>query len=905
MREQGELELLENQGKWQTLFNSLDDFLIVLDLAGCILQVNLIVLRRLGYAEEELLGKPVSMVHPPDLQEEATTVVADMIAGKLDRGHIPLMTKAGEWIPVETKITQGNWGGQPALFGVSRDMTERKQAEELLRMQRELGVALLAAPKLAETLEICLDTALRASGMEGGGIYLVDESSGIDLVCHRGLLPDFVKAVQHYDYDLSSPNVQMVLAGKPVYLGYEQLDRSTQAALTRPMNSVAVIPIHFEDRVIACFNMASYTHHQIPAMARNVLEAIAAQIGTAIRRSKVEEALRKSEEKLRSTLDSISDLVFVLDRNGVFEEFYSSIDHPALFVPPEHFLGKHFKEVLPSHVEQLLKEAIQRFEASPKSQQFDYPLVVNNTEMWFSARGAMRRGREGEFVGTTLVVRNITEQKQAEAALRESEARLAFAVEASEGAYYVQTADLSQLVIDERWARSLGYTLNDLPASGSERAELWQKNVHPDDRARAEQLFADFIANKTEKYHAEFRIRHKDGSWRWMNSKATAIERAEQGQVVRLAGMFFDITEQKEAAEALQQAHDELETRVKARTKELQESEAKWRSLVENVPDTIFTIDAGGTILSLNRPILERPVAEVLDTSVFDFILPENFAEIKGLVARVFETGQLESGETVALGPNNTPLWFSFRIGPVFSGAEVIAATVIASDITARKQTELQIKASLEEKEALLKEIHHRVKNNLQVVASMLNMQTRYTDDEQVIGQLLESRNRIYSMALVHENLYRSETLAQVDSVAYISDLVNNILQSYDLEAGKIELKLAVEPILLTIDQAVPCGLILNELVTNALKHAFPKTGAKQGAEKGKISITLHQNKDAILLLKVVDNGVGLPEDLDLDLNKTLGLRLVKTLVRQLDATLDVDRDSGATFKVTFSKADE
>ncbi|HMR68514.1 MAG TPA: sensor histidine kinase, partial [Anaerolineae bacterium] len=99
--------------------------------------------------------------------------------------------------------------------------------------------------------------------------------------------------------------------------------------------------------------------------------------------------------------------------------------------------------------------------------------------------------------------------------------------------------------------------------------------------------------------------------------------------------------------------------------------------------------------------------------------------------------------------------------------------------------------------------------------------------------------------------------------------------------------------------------LILNELVTNALKHAFPKTGAKQGAEKGKISITLHQNKDAILLLKVVDNGVGLPEDLDLDLNKTLGLRLVKTLVRQLDATLDVDRDSGATFKVTFSKADE
>ncbi|HMR68513.1 MAG TPA: histidine kinase dimerization/phosphoacceptor domain -containing protein, partial [Anaerolineae bacterium] len=282
--------------------------------------------------------------------------------------------------------------------------------------------------------------------------------------------------------------------------------------------------------------------------------------------------------------------------------------------------------------------------------------------------------------------------------------------------------------------------------------------------------------------------------------------------------------ELRQSEKSLQKARTELEIRVAERTRELQESEARWRSLVENTPDTILTIDTAAAIVSINRTTTGRPIEEVRGRSIFDYLQPEYRNSARQVIDDVFSQGIPASYEMPGPGLNNKPAWFLIRIDPIKQDKQVAAATIVISDITERRQAELQLKASLEEKEALLKEIHHRVKNNLQVVASMLNMQTRYTDDEQVIGQLLESRNRIYSMALVHENLYRSETLAQVDSVAYISDLVNNILQSYDLEAGKIELKLAVEPILLTIDQAVPCGLILNELVTNALKHAFPKT---------------------------------------------------------------------------------
>lgn len=1025
-REFAEQELLDSQRNLQTLFDSVDDFHIIVDMTGHILQVNPIVLTRLGYSADEMLGQSVLMIHSPDQYQEAGRILGEMIAGKIDSCFIPLMTKTGELIPVETKINAGNWDGQPAIFGVSRDITERnqaeeqlvkeknftellinsipalvyvfnargefirvnenvrrvtgysmremlqshpldffsdnekslvaesieailktgnaeieatvitkngeklpyhfygqrimldgqphilgvgadilerKQAEDLLRVQRELGMALLASPKMAETLEICLDTALRASAMDSGGIYLVDETSGIDLVCHRGLPPEILQSEQHYDFDSNLPNVQLILGGEPVYFNAEQLSGSvTETSPKLAIKSLAVIPVQFEGQVIACFNISSHTLAEVPHFDRTVLEAIATQIGTAISRSKIEEALRKSEEKLRSTLDSISDLIFVLDRDGKFRESYQPGEHSELFSLPEHFLGKHFSEVLPAHVTRLIEQAIQRVATSAQVQHFDYPLEIGGLELWFSARCAMRRDINGEFAGITIVVRNITERVRAEMALRESEKRLAFAIEASEGAYYLQTTDFSRVDVDERWAQSLGFALSELPASGPERMALWMESVHPDDIGPVMRKFSDFIENKVEKYHAEFRIRHKDGAWRWMNSKGTAVERDEHGKVLKLAGVFFDVTEQKEAEAALKKAHDELEMRVLNRTSELQISEAKWRSLIENVPDIIINVDPTGTIQSINRTINGLSMGEMVGSSVYDYILPENKSSLQQLVDGVFETGRPESVETLGLGPGGVFLWFSSRVGPVFTDGKVTAVTIISSDITERKQAELQIKASLEEKEVLLKEIHHRVKNNLQVIASMLGMQTRYTEDQRVIEYLMESRNRIYSMALVHENLYRSETLAQVDAAVYISDLVNNVIQSFGTDSYKINLKLNVEPILLTIDQAVPCGLIINELVTNALKHGFSLAAGPPPTATGEIKIELCPLEDDQLLLTVSDNGVGFPGEIDLNANKTLGLRLVRSLARQLDATLDVETRPRTIFKLSFKK---
>lgn len=215
--------------------------------------------------------------------------------------------------------------------------------------------------------------------------------------------------------------------------------------------------------------------------------------------------------------------------------------------------------------------------------------------------------------------------------------------------------------------------------------------------------------------------------------------------------------------------------------------------------------------------------------------------------------------------------------------------------------SEAHLRAALREKEVLLKEIHHRVKNNLQIVHSMLNLQAQYTDDKQVIELLKESKNRVYSMALIHEKLYQSESLAEVNLSEYIHSLVANLFLSYGVSERAITPRIEVEDIQLSIDTIIPCALIINELVSNVLKHAFRDTGEK-GDGKGQVTIQLHKDTGGKYVLMVSDNGPGLPKDLDIENCSSLGLRIVGMLVRQLRGSINIDADGGARFIIVFEE---
>jgi two-component sensor histidine kinase len=208
-------------------------------------------------------------------------------------------------------------------------------------------------------------------------------------------------------------------------------------------------------------------------------------------------------------------------------------------------------------------------------------------------------------------------------------------------------------------------------------------------------------------------------------------------------------------------------------------------------------------------------------------------------------------------------------------------------------RSEQTVRASLKEKEVLLKEIHHRVKNNMQVITSLLSLQAKVIKDEQARAVFQDSQNRVKSMALIHETLYRSHDLSRINFDEYLKKLVAHVSRSYRTRPEAVKIRINVEDVLLPIDTAVPCGLIINELASNSLKYAFP------GDSSGDLEITFAR-KGAEYVLRVSDTGVGLPAGFDPDAGESLGLKLVRTLTSQIGGELECRNGKGATFQITF-----
>ncbi len=217
--------------------------------------------------------------------------------------------------------------------------------------------------------------------------------------------------------------------------------------------------------------------------------------------------------------------------------------------------------------------------------------------------------------------------------------------------------------------------------------------------------------------------------------------------------------------------------------------------------------------------------------------------------------------------------------------------------ITELKRADEEIKASLKEKEVLLREIHHRVKNNLQIISSLLNLQSSFIKDKEVLEIFGESQNRVRSLALIHEKLHRSRDLARIDFGEYLRSLVANLLRSYGIDSNVTTVKINADDVSLDIDTAIPCALIINELVSNSLKHAFP------AGKEGEIGIEFRVDNDNGYVLTVRDNGVGLPRDFDLKNSESFGLQLVRSLASdQLGGTIELHSSSGgAEFKMEFA----
>jgi len=328
----------------------------------------------------------------------------------------------------------------------------------------------------------------------------------------------------------------------------------------------------------------------------------------------------------------------------------------------------------------------------------------------------------------------------------------------------------------------------------------------------------------------------------------------------------------------------------------LRESEARFRALIESQGEGVSLIDPEENCLFANPAANTIFGVETLDgRNLREFTSPEQFAQLRAQTERR-RRGERSTYDLEIVRSDGERRNLIVTATPQQDAAGNFAgALTVWLDITERKRAEERLKASLLEKDVLLKEIHHRVKNNLQVVHSLLNLQSNQTTDAATLDVLRDSQNRVRSMALVHETLYRSPDLARVDFAEYASSLAAHLAQSYRIDSAAIQLSVqAASDVRLSIDIAIPCGLIINELVSNALKHAFPC------GRTGTVTVRLAHTTAEEIAMTVADNGIGLPPDFDYTQTESLGLQLIGQLVRQIHGRLTVQRDSGTHFTIEF-----
>lgn len=324
--------------------------------------------------------------------------------------------------------------------------------------------------------------------------------------------------------------------------------------------------------------------------------------------------------------------------------------------------------------------------------------------------------------------------------------------------------------------------------------------------------------------------------------------------------------------------------------------------ILDIADDAIISIDSAQRICIFNQGaerIFGYATDEVLGESLGILLPPEHrerherhvgeFAK-SPIAARVMA----QRAEIFGVRKNGDVFPAEASISKVDVHGELIL-TVILRDITSRKTAERKVQEALQEKEVLLREVHHRVKNNLQVVSSLLSLQARSTTDPHARKVFEESQGRVQSMALIHEQLYESNSFAAVDFSNYLRQLAAQLVRSQEVSADRVDVKVEVDGVQLSIDVAVPCGLIVNELLTNALKYAFPE------GRNGSVRIRVSHQPDASVTLTVSDDGVGLPPGVGFWNTKTLGLRLVRSLVRQLDGEIELSGPPGASFRIRFA----
>ncbi len=795
-----------------------------------------------GYTPDEVIGSDVTKyLHPDELPKMIERYQKRFAGEELPEIYdTVLVHKNGTKVDVELSGGIITYGGRPADLIIMHNITERKRAEFALRESEA---------KYRDLIDHAIDI-----------IYTVDpEGNFIDVneafLRSGNITPD--KIIGRNFSFLVHPDDSLV-------------------ALEAARKGLQGEPCRFEMRILQrdlSYEWFSFINRPILDSDGNpvAVHGIARNIGE---RKRVEQALQESERAYRELADLLPQTVFECDPTGKFtytnqhgyttfgytvEDLGRGVNILDMMIPED-------RERAVDNIQKLYRDEghVGNEYTALRSDGSTFPIRIYSTAII----------RDGKPAGLRGIVVDITEQKEAEQKLRESEERYRMIAENASDVIWIRDLNLNYSYISPSVFHMRGYTAEEAMKHTIDET-LTPESTEIAKKALIEELKREKREKNLDPNRAivlELEHIRKDGTTFPAEVKISGL-RDDKNNLIGIYGVTRDISERKQAEE-------------------------KYQKLVESISIAIF-VTQDQKIKYINPKALDisgYSEEELTSKNFIEFIHPDDREIMIDRYTRRLK-GEKISDE------------FHFRIIDKFGNTRwmEISAIVIdwegkpailnfMIDITERKIAEEKIRASLQEKEVLLKEIHHRTKNNMQIISSLLNIQSKLVRDEEDRDLFRESQQRVRSMALIHEKLYQSDDLSRINFSRYLETLVTELFRAYQISGKEIKLKTDITETHLDVNIAITCALIINELVSNSLKYAFPE------GRKGTIHIKFHRDKRGKYTLSVRDTGVGIPQEITLEKIETLGLQLVTMLTKQLNGTVELQREKGTTFTITFEQ---
>lgn len=837
-----EIKRRQKEEEHQLLFESAPEIIAVTSQDGKFVSVNPAFCELTGYSEEEITNTPFQeFIHPDDLDEKNKDFKETISDERSADNYVNRWrTKSGEyrWISWNSSDL---FGEDNLAFTFGRDVTQTMKLKNLLHQTSELAKIGSWEIILAEKQPTYYWSATTCDIME------VDA--------------DYSPSLQeNYNY----------------YVGESRdaIEHAVEAALEsgNPFDlQLKIKTAKSNEKWVRCKGETEFENGRCIRLFGSLQDITDKVLA--------EQEILESEQRFRSLVQDSGDIIGILDSQAHFK-YITPNTESILNITQKEILGKSVTGFI--HPEDLpyIREIIDSIHIGERFETEPFRFQGGNGD-WIWVETVITNSLDKPAVNGFIVnSRDVTEKIEREIKLRESVERYEVVSKATSDTIWDMDLATGKMMYNNNIYSMFGFDLDEV----KNISEWWKNHIHPEDRAYVNKIFRKAIANRTERLQLEYRFKTKCGDYKYIFDRAFILK-DETGEPVRIIGAMQDITQ-----ETIEQQKLKLRESVITNTNDTvviteaePDEDKNWRKI-------IYVNDAFERITGYSKEEVLGQSIEILNGPKTD---PKEIQKIRDSVDSLVPC----EAEILNYTKEGRTFWNNFTLAPVKDKFDKYTHwIIIGRDVSDYKQNEKELKESIKEKETLLAEIHHRVKNNLAIVSSLMQMQAMNSESEELNRQLLESVLRIKSMAGIHEQLYQAQNFSKLQFSDSLKSLSENIVDTLQTDTD-VELKLDLESIELNINQSVPCSLLINEVVTNILKHGFI------GRDKGTIQIQTKVESD-LVTIRIEDNGVGLPDDFDEKKHTSLGLELIDLLSKQLDGeNRYVSNGNGTTFELKFQRA--